>query len=255
MRRGFELQVGVTGTTQRGVAKNYFISYPKSGRTWVRYCLGLCGVTLKFNHAGSGTGKDDIGRRFSGVIVLPDAENIIFMHRNPIDTAVSLYFQVHKKDLRWGSLRHLRRLPMLFLKGRYAPKSIDSFVLHPGYGVEKICQFNRAWLDHLKGCGNSLILTYEAARADDVSAFTGILNFLKEPTDGVETAVAKSRFDRMKEIEKKGETGTKLGLVKDDPESAKVRRGKIGGYVDYLRPETIKQCSDICEKYGLLGAE
>lgn len=144
---------------------------------------------------------------------------------------------------------------MLLLKGRYAPKNIDSFVLHPGYGVEKICQFNRAWIDHLEGRGNSLILTYEVARADDVSAFTGILNFLKEPTDGVETAVAKSRFDRMKEVEQKGETGTKLGLVKDDPESAKVRRGKIGGYVDYLRPETIKQCRDICEKYGLLGAE
>jgi hypothetical protein len=43
---------------------NAFISYPKSGRTWVRYVLSLAEVRVKFSHGGHGTAnlKEVVGK-------------------------------------------------------------------------------------------------------------------------------------------------------------------------------------------------
>ena len=37
---------------------------------------------------------------------------------------------------------------------------------------------------------------------------------------------------------------------KGDPETYKVRRGKIGGYVDYLSPDDVAFCHAMLERYG-----
>jgi hypothetical protein len=67
-----------------------FVSYPKSGRTWIRYIFHLVGRQVRFTHAGQGTSNpSEIGTKFKRVrgSVLQDKN--MFMYRNALDTAVS----------------------------------------------------------------------------------------------------------------------------------------------------------------------
>ena len=57
----------------------------------------------------------------------------------------------------------------------------------------------------------------------------------------IQNAVDASSFERMKKMERENEfnrSWLKAGDVKDE-ESFKVRRGKIGGYTDYLEDDEI----------------
>jgi hypothetical protein len=58
----------------------------------------------------------------------------------------------------------------------------------------------------------------------------------------------------MKKLESKlSEPDGKLRLgiqVPGEPESMKVRKGKVGGYKDYLKPDIIKACDQIAASFG-----
>ena len=79
--------------------RTVFVSYPKSGRTWIRYIFALVNLDVEFTHAGFGTREiKQIGTEFNGVKKSVLGRRNIFMYRNPLDTAVSLYFQIHRTD-------------------------------------------------------------------------------------------------------------------------------------------------------------
>src|SRR5437899_2041589 len=128
-------------------AKNpILISHPKSGRTWLRYVFHLAGLPVDFDHAGTNSNGPHVGRLFRNLTFdrgLIEGRKTIFLHRDPLDTAVSHFMQMHKRELpHFG-----RRFKMkLFAYGRYPPKNMRKFVLSPRYGVEKICVFNLGWL-------------------------------------------------------------------------------------------------------------
>ena len=87
------------------------ISYPKSGRTWIRYIFALVQKPLALTHAGCGSEVHKLGREFKSVREsLAEERLCLFMHRNPIDTAISFYFQVTRKDFQ------------IHRKFRYAPR-------------------------------------------------------------------------------------------------------------------------------------
>lgn len=229
-----------------------FLSYPKSGRTWVRYALDLAGIDLHFSHAGTGSRSHALGRPFRGVDPNKYAgRRIVFMHRNPIDTTVSLYFQIHRRELIKGSWKYLRRYPLYALTGRWPPRDIADFCMHPGYGVEKTCLFNRAWLNHLSGNPDALVLSYEDLVAEGESTFARLLTFLDQSPARAAELVAKTRFERMKEVESSAPQGRALTPgIHGDPESMKVRRGKVRGYLDYLDADTVARCRAIAAHYG-----
>jgi hypothetical protein len=62
-------------------------------------------------------------------------------------------------------------------------------------------------------------------------------------------AIDFSDFRNMQKLEAAGEFGTKILQPRDreDPESFKVRRGKIGGFVEYLSPEAQGFAARMCE--------
>ena len=230
-----------------------FVSYPKSGRTWLRYVLHLAGHEVEFTHAGSGTTSKSIGRCFRGVDHdLIDGRRVLFMHRNPIDTAVSFYFQVTRKDLPAGSLRWWRRWLPYKLSGRMPDRDINAFVLHEGYGVPKICAFNRAWLDTLATHPDAVTLEYEEARREPVVAFARLLAPSAPPLDELQRIAEESSFERMQQLEASGRFRHLMlsGERRGDPESRKVRRGRIQGYAEYLAPETIVRCREIAASHG-----
>ena len=225
------------------------ISFPKAGRTWVRSVLNKSGAPLTFTHAGAGSQGWELGRPFQGVPAEHAARPVLFLHRNPIDTAVSFFFQVTKKDFARGTLKYWQRWPRLWARGALPPGDVDAFVLHPTYGVEKVCRFNRGWLDHVEARPDSRIVTYEGLRADPVPGFTAIVHWLGRPADRVAMAVEAKGFAAMKARElSRPQHG---GLDKRREEGArKARRGKIGGYADTLRPETVEAARAIAARFG-----
>lgn len=214
------------------------ISHPKCGRTWIIFALRQFGIDLTCSHAGAATNRREIGRRFGGIKPELEALPLIFLHRNPLDAAVSMYHQVHGRDLRRWSGRWWRMLLPLALRGELPPRDIDRFVLHPSYGVPKIHAYQQAWLRHLQGRADCLILSYEEMRADPATGFQKLADFCGYSAVSGAALAEASSFERMRQAEGAVASTGKGGK----PSAAKVRRGKVRGYLDDLRPETIRKC-------------
>ena len=228
-----------------------FISFPKSGRTWMRYVFHLVGCPVTFTHAGHGTSRREMGEPFSGVDTSELRSKNIFLHRNPLDTAVSLYFQVHKKDFRVSSHAFFRKFIKLALRGQLPPKDINRFVVHPAWGVEKICRFNREWIDFFDARPRDMVISYEQTRASPGAAIRQILDYCGATGDAAKLAKQAS-FESMKARELTEGRSKQLmlhGMVRNDPETMKVRRGVVRGYGDYLRSDVIERARATCASY------
>jgi hypothetical protein len=82
-------------------------------------------------------------------------------------------------------------------------------------------------------------LDYEDLLADPAAGLEAALAFLDLPApgaDGIAATVEECRFERMQALEMAGAVRSRRLTVADpaNPESRKVRRGKAGGYRDYL---------------------
>ncbi|MEL6948077.1 MAG: sulfotransferase domain-containing protein [Pseudomonadota bacterium] len=205
------------------------ISFPKSGRTWLRVMLDKLEIALDYSHAGSG---------HVSALHLSKLNNkerrkyrkIVFLHRDPRDTAVSGYHQTNSR-----------------LKGYDA--SISDFIRDPHHGVEKIDHFNRLWIETAANDPDILVVSYEQLKADTDACLAQICTFLEQDRapDVIAKAVAEGAFEKMQAREKSGFYKKQYGKVltqisSDDPNSAKVRKGKVGGYKDELSAQDIAYC-------------
>lgn len=244
---------GTSGGRTGKEARPLFVSYPKSGRTWIRYFLNLRGIEIDFTHAGADSANKALGERIERFDTSKAARHrVVFMHRNPIDTAISLYFQVHKKDFRFGSKKYMKRFPSYLLQGRLPPRNLERFLEHPGYGVEKVSRFNATWLEALRSHPDCLILSYEEARRNEEETFAKLLDFLGADTTDLSRTIEECSFQRMQQREKAGAPkALRLNVaIPGDPDSAKVRRGKVRGYLDYLDHPTADRYRAVAARYG-----
>jgi hypothetical protein len=219
------------------------ISYPKSGRTWLRQIFECAGASVAAEHAGSGTNGPHVGRHYRQLAFKHykyTKSKVVFMHRHPIDTAVSNFWQMHKRELpRWSNFR----LFLMRLRKRLPPDSIDEFVLSPRYGVEKICVYNLQWSELLAPRQDVLFTSYERLSANPAAEVARLLAFVRPDLQkhaDIDEIVRKSSFREMQKVEISQPKHALTG-----PESLKVRRGKVGGYTDELTAETIKQAKEI----------
>lgn len=229
------------------------ISYPKSGRTWLRYVFHLAGVPMKFTHAGHGTAAlDELGHPFIRVKKRVIGRRNIVLHRNVLDTCVSFYFQIHKTDFDKNSNDYAAKHHMLATADLLPPENIVEFVDHPVWGVQNICKFNRAWIDYASGRSNFKVVSYEQIRNNPREYLGQLLEFAGANGYDLEAIIAQSQFDSMKSAEMAGD-GKDLrlyGLRDDDPETLKVRKGKVRGYFDYLDASAIARASGTAADYG-----
>lgn len=220
----------------------------------MRYVFHQLNKDVWFTHAGHGTRRENIlkARRFTEPNLSRLGEKNIFMYRNPLDTAVSLYFQIHKHEL--FSLKKKLKLDYLVsaLTGNLPPKDINHFVLHPDFGVENICKFNRAWLDYFNSRPDTLVVSYEEAKSDLPAVIKKFIAYLDIAVDDIDEIVRKSDFSEMKKFELQQESKELRlhGMRSEDPDTMKVRKGVVKGYQDYLSPETIEAARKIGVKYG-----
>jgi hypothetical protein len=210
------------------------VSFPKSGRTWMRIMLDDLGVWLAYDSAGSGHRMQISAEELVPPKILVGKRKVIFLHRDPRDTVVSGYFQASRRRTNC-------------YKG-----TLSEFIRDPRHGIEKVVRYNHAWLDAIAGRKDAIDVRYEDLHDDTAAVLRRIAVFVgKCPSDArIARAVNEGRFEVMQAREADGtyarSYGTRL-LPKNpsDPESFKVRRGKVGGWEDYLAAEDAAYCTEV----------
>jgi hypothetical protein len=236
------------------------VSVPKSGRTWLRafLCAYFCKrfgleFTLRpnryderriprlifshdlFEHRTKGDRWD----RVRGKYLIPRSEldraKIVLLARDPRDCFVSLYLQLTRRD------------PNAPLKMRR--KTASETLRDSKFGVHAIINTMNEWVNEFSERDNFTLVRYEALRAAPAEHFHDLLAILgeAEPDSTIfQDALEFSRFENMQKLEAAGAFDSNIlhpGDVRD-PESFKVRRGKVGGYREYLSPEDQKYAAD-----------
>lgn len=210
------------------------VSYQNSGRTWLRVMLSDLGMRPKFTHAGAAyrfrLGPANICDNISGYAGC----NIVFLARNPLDAIVSNYFQAIKTDKVFAG-------------------DIATFVRDPHWGLARMLAFNAGWYKARERLRGFHFVRYEALVEDTKGELAKIVEFTGVPFVGAEEIVqtaAANQFEAMKQREMSGDLFArygdrfKPGGISGD-ESLKVRRGKVGGYRDYLSDGDIAFCRQL----------
>lgn len=205
------------------------ISFPKSGRTWLRVMLDQYGLALEWTHAGAGHGN---GRPISKLDTSEARKyrRILFLHRDARDTVVSGYYQ------------------KAFRRDGYAGTMSD-FIRDPLHGIDKVLRYNDMWIALARTRPDMMVESYEALQADTEGTLARIVGFFGQPVvaDRIHRIVEDNRFERMQAREREGDYAKSYGKIltpsdPSQPDSFKVRKGKIGGYREELSPEDIAFC-------------
>lgn len=199
------------------------ISFPKSGRTQLKVMLHAAGMGARFSHAGSSEARARKASELSDALHYWRRHRILFMIRDPRDTAVSAWFQARERAGAYGG-------------------DLASFLRDPRFGLEKILLFHLMWLEARERFRDFAVLRYEALQSDPARAFRAAAHFLSGTApdeQSVVRAVEAGRFDSMRRLEESGEGKALFGQAlapgrRGDLASYKTRRGVAGGWTDYF---------------------
>jgi hypothetical protein len=231
-----------------------FLSYGKSGRTWVRVMLSRAyqlryglpqDCLLDFDNMKlrdpaipaifftHGHYIED----YTGDRLWKDAlsaKKVAWLVRDPRDVAVSLYFQ-------WKHRMTDEKIAIT----RYPPAdptlSLYDFVMGPDTGfLARILDHMAEWERDLPDTTDLLLLRYEDFRARPAETLNRLLAFMGTPMsdEEVQGAVDFAAFENMKKMEAKKVFRLSGGRVTTrdpaNPDAYKARRAKVGGWRDYF---------------------
>ena len=238
----------------------FLVSYPKSGRTWLRVLIGRylssryrlperrilqtewlthhAGLPVAaFSHDGSAM-KDrrhcrDMDYRRSDYA----DRKVLLLTRNFKDTLVSSYFHQTQRDKNFTG-------------------ELSEYVRSEYYGLPKLLAFYRAWeRDHGMPV-EFRVVRYEDLHRDPVATLVDVLRFLGEKNPSmrvVEESVRYGSFDNLRVAEEENRFNDGILSTREGkhPDSYKVRRGKVGGWVDDLSPDDAAYVDAMVNESGL----
>lgn len=235
------------------------VSFGKSGRTWLRVMIShLFRVKYdlpenavlgfdNFHNLNKSVPKtffthDNYIKDFTG-----DAHSkapfyhkrVILLARDPRDVAVSQFFQ-------WK----FRIKPTKVAINNYPPQGSDislfDFVMSDNGGsMRAVTDYLNLWAQEVSKMEHFHLLRYEDLRARPREELRQMLDFMEiEATEAqVNAAVDYSSYENMKKMESSQQFrlagGRMMPRDKDNPNSFKVRRAKVGGYRDYFTDEEV----------------
>jgi hypothetical protein len=246
------------------------VSFGKSGRTWLRvmlsrfyqvrhglaerHLIGFDNLHLRnraipkvfFTH--DNYTKDYTGHMDSKIDY--QGKNVVLLVRHPADVAVSQYHQ-----WRHRMKPNKKRLNDYPLEGEDVP--IYQFVRDHPAGLAKVIDFMNGWARDFDRLGEDrvLVVRYEDLRARPEQTLGELLTFAGTPgsTVEIEEAVRFASFDNMKAMEQRRtfwlSGGRMVPKDRSDPNSFKVRRGKVGGYRDYFDEAEIRSIERYVEDH------
>lgn len=233
-------------------------SYPKSGRTWFRFILS--------SYLVSAFGVPIDPDLYSMFTVMPNFDMdparglpafgfatheppppliavshlaysnrrfrdhpVIFMVRDPRDVMVSSYFHATRQKHRFSG-------------------DIDGFLKDPDQGIASLTRYLNDWSAGLQRRSH-IVLSYEDLSRDPQGQTARVLDFLNIAVDPamLGRAVDAAGFRNMQDLElTRGLPGHDYDLA--DTESRRMRRGKVGGFDDYLSPDQIRLVQTACDR-------
>lgn len=236
------------------------VSYGKSGRTWMRVMLS------RFYQIRHGIAErhvmafDNLHRRIPSIPIIffthdnylkdftGNSSNksdyhdkkIIFLARHPADVAVSQFYQ-------WKHRMRPQKMALNDYPNRGEKIDIFDFVMRPQSGLKKIIDFMNLWAAEAGQFEEFLLLRYEDMRKDPAAMLERALAFIGTPgtPDEIRAAVEFASMDRMREREQSPLSWLKgIRMAPGDrgnPDTYKVRRGKVAGYRDYFSEEQLAE--------------
>ncbi len=213
-----------------------FVSFPKSGRTWMRFALAKLGVAdrIRFEHDGFEYNDGarppldfDPSPRFDKC---HRADRVVYMSRDPRDVIVSLFHQVtgRFKDF-FGYDGDLR-----------------AFVRDPYFGARNLAGFQRMWRRAVDA-GLAVHVRYEDAHRDFEATLRTVLDAFgfSFADDAIREAAEAARFENMKQVEASGAFDEPWLRPRND--APKVRRGEVGGFRSELADEDVAYLDEVFE--------
>lgn len=240
--------------------KVHIVSYPKSGRTWLsimvgeylkrKYQLDVQNVLethlftdklaelpiIQFSHGEDRTlwkKPEELERDKSRF----KETKVLLLIRDPRDILVSAYFQKARRHQLVDPIRR-KKLDKPVYNG-----SLKEFIYDSRGSIDTLIQYYNLWLENRHVPAGFDLLRYEDLKEDTPTCLKNVLNFIgiENPDEQIITEVVTfASFKNLQQLEKENYYNTFKFAPADerDLESFKVRKGKIGGYKDYLeKPE------------------
>ena len=185
-------------------------------------------------------------------------KKVVLLVRDPRDVAVSQFFQ-------WKYRMRPHKKLLNDYPEHKAELSTYDFVIRPESGIPRIVDFFNGWAKALSGHEDILILRYEDMRKDPHAVMKQVFEFVGTPgtDEQIAQAVEFASMENMKKMEEKRVFWLSGARVKpgdkNNPDSFKVRRGKVGGYRDYFDDQQIEVIERLMGKldpvFGYTGSD
>ena len=200
----------------------FFISYPKSGRTWCRTIIDEYARRSKktppkkhvWTHITFGNQKDpeDKGSKW-----LEEGATRILLKRNDLDTLVSLY--------------HDQMQRVLAVKRKYKNKTIDDFVLDKSEDLMEFKKKSRELTYEYE-------FSYEKMSKDPFNTFLPVMKIIfgEVDIDIFKEVIEFCHFDNLYKLERSGKID-----MRGNKNFRKTRKGKVGSHKEELQKETIRK--------------
>jgi hypothetical protein len=242
------------------------VSFGKSGRTWLRVMLSRLyqvkhGLSQRYllgfdnfhsmnraipkiflthdNYIKDYTGNVDNKSDFY-------SHKVVLLARDPRDVAVSQYFQ-------WRYRMKPNKKVLNKYPGAGEDVSTFDFVMDKDAGLPKIIEFMNLWASERERLKGFFLLRYEDLRARPEDTLKALLEFIGTPgtEEEIREAVEFSSYENMKKMEQKKtfwlSGGRMVPKDRDDPNTYKVRRAKVGGYRDYFDDEQVERIEQLVD--------
>jgi len=231
------------------------VSYPKSGRTWLRMMLAKIlkdtGVDTDKNEMILCTHKNynDVVRDYG------KDKKIIFLIRDPGDVVVSQFRELEANTALNGPNGDTPTISR-FLRGVYVKPTSASTggmpIMKDGTrraGIIATIQYMNEWFTSLRDVKEYKIITYEEMKKDAFSVLKEVVEFIGYDCDDkhIEASVEYSSFSNMKKIEEELVKNSRLvgphhsnllrkykGNFGKSQKVTRVRKGKVGSYREEL---------------------
>jgi hypothetical protein len=213
--------------------------------------LNSLDIDMEYSHIDTGADRKSWGKRFDELDTPSIArEKIIFLHRDPRDVVVSMFYEFTKRQL---PILDQEQRAKYEARGLIPPLTLTEFVRSPRFGIEKTILFNIACKEKL----NAHVLSYEDLSANPADQINKLIKYLEidRSLDQVNSAVVENNFSSMKKREATGDIPAnmagRLGPTDpSDPNSYKVRKGVVGGWAGELDIDTQNYVNEIIKKYN-----
>lgn len=251
----------------------YLISFPKCGRTWLRLMIGHVFVQVfslsdpeilkkmlqleKLAFLNPAVPRIKIVHDDAPHFKKPDElvtskveyrqKKVIILIRDPKDAIVSAYFEQKKRAAMWNEKIKISGLedPKSVVE-RLKPydKSITEFVYEEVGSLNTFIAYYNIWAANRDYVKDMLIVRYEDMHRRPGDELQRVLEFMgvySVDTGIIDGAIQYTRFDNMRKMEEEGVVNSKslMPANRGDEDSYKTRKGKVGGYVDYLAPNEV----------------